>query len=67
LASQGGGKPKEIAMWNDDRTMYCGTPQPDAFERALLWAHGEIHWLKVRTDQNLKRIAQMDRARASNV
>jgi len=47
-------------MWNADRTYYGSCRQPDAFERAELWAQGELHWLNVRTRQNLAHILKSE-------
>lgn len=43
-------------MWNADRTKYFGTKVPSPTERVMLDCFCNLHWLKVRTLQNLKRI-----------
>lgn len=50
-----------MSIWSADRTMYYGTRLPDAFDRALLYAHAELHWLGIRTAQNIKHIFRKDR------
>jgi hypothetical protein len=48
-------------MWNADRSMYYGTKEPDVFESILLEAHAKIHWLRIRTAQNLRSTYNSDK------
>jgi hypothetical protein len=57
-------------MWTTDadgRCRYFGALQPTAAERVLLSAHAEIHWLAIRTSQNLRAIMVKDRANAEAI